>query len=514
MSDATDTPCFFSESEDKPMVETRRSNPSRSTVFSPPLSDFRSLVSATAACGGGVSRGSTPPPHVNDFNKRQRTDDAAPASTNDSGSTDGADKTFRMNAKSFWITYPALYRGELTHDRILSMLLSKGALAEYSIGREHHKEEKVAELDRDEHFHVYVVFEAKKNIKSCRYFDMRSDGTYQSRVLHPNFVANKTKEDRINRVKYTMKEDPNPLQKLNGPLGLAMSKAEMYHALNNVTSKEEGMTLVKENCPEEYFKHGDAIERRLDKLFGGFVAVDHDLSTFRGIQEGESPKLDLSKPVVLWGKSGKAKTDFAMAQGKYPLLVDEIDKMKESNSLTDVWVLDDMNFGPSGLNWTPEQLIRLLDTKKPRTIKARYSNAQRPAHMKLIFLTNLVPPEVTEAQPNFLADQFPDMEATKQDTGEWIFPRGRNEEQDVAIRRRYRLVGPVTRMLATPASSWARLAKEATEKYNAAHADDSETGTTLSRASTIQTHVTQLLSAARDYRGMPPKTEAAEVSFF
>jgi hypothetical protein len=185
-----------------------------------------------------------------------------------SGLTDDADKNFRINAKSFWITYPALFRGELTHDRILSMLLSKGALAEYSIGLEHHKEESVADASRDEHFHVYVAFETKKNIKSCRYFDMLADGTYNSRRLHPNFVANKTKEDRINRIKYTMKEDPKPLQKLNGPLGLAMSKTEMYHALNDekqVASVEEGMELVRENCPEEYYKYGDAIERRLLK---------------------------------------------------------------------------------------------------------------------------------------------------------------------------------------------------------------------------------------------------------
>jgi len=73
-----------------------------------------------------------------------------------------------------------------------------------------------------------------------------------------------------------------------------MSKTEMYHALNDVSSKEEGMALVKENCPEEYFKYGDAIERRLDKLFGGFVEKDYDLAEFRGIREGKSPRLWIS----------------------------------------------------------------------------------------------------------------------------------------------------------------------------------------------------------------------------
>ena len=161
---------------------------------------------------------------------------------------------------------------------------------------------------------------------------MRDGGTYNGRVLHPNFVSNKTKEDRINRIKYTMKEDLNPPQKLNGPLGLAMSKTEAYHALNDeeqVATVEAGMELLRTNCPEEFYKYGDAVERRLTKRFGGFSKKDYDLSQFRGISEGRSPTLDLSKPVVLYGKTGKAKTDFAMAQGKCPLLVDEIDKLKE-----------------------------------------------------------------------------------------------------------------------------------------------------------------------------------------
>ena len=119
---------------------------------------------------------------------------------------------FRMNAKSFWLTYSALYRGELDHKRILSMLMSKGTLVEYSIGCEHHKEETVADPNRDEHFHVYVAYENKKNIKSPRFFDMRGDGTYGSRNLHCNIDINRTKKDRLNRINYTMKEDPTPFR--------------------------------------------------------------------------------------------------------------------------------------------------------------------------------------------------------------------------------------------------------------------------------------------------------------
>ena len=68
---------------------------------------------------------------------------------------------------------------------------------------------------------MYVAFENKKNIKSPRYFDMLGNGTYSSRSLHCTIMSCKTKQDRINRINYTMKEDTNPLQKLNGPLWVA-----------------------------------------------------------------------------------------------------------------------------------------------------------------------------------------------------------------------------------------------------------------------------------------------------
>ena len=198
---------------------------------------------------------------------------------------------------------------------------------------------------------------------------MLGDGTYGSRNLPCNIGINRTKQDRLNRINYTMKEDPNPLQKLNGPLGTAMSKVEVYHALNDrqqVRCVAEGMQLVKANAPEEYYKFGDAIQRRLEKDLGGPVEKEYTLAKFRGIRAGESAKLDLSKPVVLYGKSGKAKTDFAMAQGKCPLLIDEPDKIKEITPMTDLLVFDDMNFGPEGLNFTAEKAIHLLDMKKSR----------------------------------------------------------------------------------------------------------------------------------------------------
>ena len=150
----------------------------------------------------------------------------------------------------------------------------------------------------------------------------------------------------------------------------------------------------------------------------------------------------------------------------------------------------------------------------------RYFNGKIPAGLPRIFCTNLTPPEertINSALMEGLRDQFGDEvgadTGTKQE--DWIFPRGRNEEQNIAIQRRYRIAGPVERMLATPVSTWERFVKEALDKKKSATTaieddtngesdDDSDNDTTISRASDM---TRRLLASARAYRtesGVPP----------
>ena len=78
--------------------------------------------------------------------------------------------------------------------------------------------------------------------------------------------------------------------------------------------------------------------------------------------------------------------------------------------------------------------------------------------MKRIFCTNLVPPE--ERTIKFGENrEFGD--------DDWIFPHSTNEQQNIAITRRYRIAGPVERMLATPSSNWSRFVREALDKHEA-----------------------------------------------
>ena len=115
-----------------------------------------------------------------------------------------------------------------------------------------------------------------------------------------------------------------------------------------------------------------------------------------------------------------------------------------------------------------------LDMKKTRTFRTRlYFNGKIPAGMKRIFCTNLVPPEERKVEPAFfmsMREQFGDEVDETNTAGpqeEWIFPCSANEQQNIAITRRYRIAGPVERMLATPSSNWARFVREALAKHDA-----------------------------------------------
>jgi hypothetical protein len=266
---------------------------------------------------------------------------------------------------------------------------------------------------------------------------------------------------------------------------------------------DECMAMVRENQPEEYFKFGDRIETRLEKMLQrGGDDKQFTLTQYRGITADDSPRLDLSLSVILYGDSGKAKTDFAMAQGKHPLLVQTwCDLKKIKKGVTDLLVFDVLAMLT---NLTPQMWIYILDLKQNRRFAKQdgasvlYGSATIWAGIKKIFVTN-VPPlnDPDELHP--------------------LIHNGHCEDpaMQVAIRRRYRVVGPVKRRLATPTSSWGNFLTQALAKDKEASAplgDDeaSDAETTISRASILSK---QLLTAAHMYRaesGVPTPSSSAD----
>ena len=98
-------------------------------------------------------------------------------------------------------------------------------------------------------------------------------------------------------------------------------------------------------------------------------------------------RLSFEKPIVLYGETETAKSAYARAHFDHPLVVRRRDDLKRIIHVTDGIIFDDCNFD----GWTAEDLICLLDWDEPRSLPARYSDAQVNADIPLIFTTNKRP---------------------------------------------------------------------------------------------------------------------------
>jgi len=103
------------------------------------------------------------------------------------------------------------------------------------------------------------------------------------------------------------------------------------------------------------------------------------------IDQYKEPPVPLDKAVMIFGESGIGKTNFARAHFKNPLLVRNIEQLKDFDAAAhDGIVFDEMSF----THWPPPSRIILLDMEFGAPIHCRYSNAYIPARTKRIFVYN------------------------------------------------------------------------------------------------------------------------------
>lgn len=98
----------------------------------------------------------------------------------------------------------------------------------------------------------------------------------------------------------------------------------------------------------------------------------------------ETP-MNLSKPIVLVGRTGIGKTAWALAHFKNPLIVSHKDDFKLLNpSVHDGLVCDDMDF----THWPVTSQIHLVDMDYDRTVDVKHSTCVIPANFPRIFTCN------------------------------------------------------------------------------------------------------------------------------
>lgn len=162
----------------------------------------------------------------------------------------------------------------------------------------------------------------------------------------------------------------------------ASAKDEIYRrAFASDVTYTEAMDILYQEAPRDMAIHGEAIARNLQRRKKKSFEHKYYLDSFI---RGPLP-LPSGKSIFLHGPSGVGKTHYACAHFQNPLLVSDIDQLKEFNAgIHDGIVFDDMSFH----HIPPEKVIHLVDRDFPREIRCRHTNASIPAGTKKIFTHN------------------------------------------------------------------------------------------------------------------------------
>jgi hypothetical protein len=160
-----------------------------------------------------------------------------------------APKSFRLAAKSVFLTYPKCH---LEPDKFVEGV-EKFGFSEYYAVREDHK-------DNTPHYHVLGEWKSKKNIKNARHFDI--DG------YHPNIQSTR---NRLAAWRYIHKTKGRSTH-VGGDMAMPGSvKKEMkdgwWTESVNITDKDKFVSRIKAEAPREYILNYNNIRSYLSDCF-------------------------------------------------------------------------------------------------------------------------------------------------------------------------------------------------------------------------------------------------------
>lgn len=174
----------------------------------------------------------------------------------------------------------------------------------------------------------------------------------------------------------------------NGKVNVVIDfTSKMQGARNDITDfceamKERGIKRTALDDPSVYVKYHKGLEKWEHIYKMSLISHKTEHTDFN------RPFLDLPDEgcfYIFWGSSQIGKTDFALAHFNEPLLVTQIEDLRDYDQTRhDGIVFDDMDF-----NHIPRTAcIHLTDRAKWRSIYMRYINWVKPPHLKVIATTN------------------------------------------------------------------------------------------------------------------------------
>nr|AFX60751.1 REP [Macroptilium yellow spot virus] len=242
-------------------------------------------------------------------------------------------KSFRINAKNYFLTYPQC---SLTKEEALSQLLNLSVPTNkkfIKIARELHE-------NGQPHLHVLIQFEGKFQCKNNRFFDLVSPT--RSAHFHPNIQGAKSSSD----VKSYVEKDGDTIDwgefQIDGrsARGGCQTINDTYAKALNASSAEEALQIIKEEQPQHFFLQHHNLVANASRIFQNapepWVPPFH-LSSFTNVPEemqawaddyfgrGAAARPERPISIIIEGDSRTGKTMWARALGSHNYLSGHLD---------------------------------------------------------------------------------------------------------------------------------------------------------------------------------------------
>lgn len=229
-----------------------------------------------------------------------------------------------------------------------------------------------------EHTHVAIWFKKKLDIAKTDFFDIekihpniqtKRSAAWFKHVCEVYHKGNKTKKDGK---KYFIE----PVFIHQEGAEELFTDSEKLNTIINAPSLEEA--LLETGIMPKSVSDVIAIRKECKRTAETALEEGIDVKRFKTFT------YDKSKALVLKGLADCGKTNWAIAQFKNPIMINELDQLRDIKKDTDGLIFDEMLFGHM-----PKQVqIYLLDMAMDRTIRTRYSNAIIPKKIPRIFVCN------------------------------------------------------------------------------------------------------------------------------
>jgi len=263
-----------------------------------------------------------------------------------------------MQGKHFALTYSNIEQQQtmVTKESLWTHLWKLPGVSDLIVAEEKHQ-------DGSTHYHAYVGYAKKTDIKNSRYFDFNG--------CHPNVQLCK----KVQAWKTYVRKDGNFLEN---------------ETAKSIFAECHSMDLQSwiEYCVKEKIQHAycdqiwkmchqpreNTITERPDKVYQTQALKDFSYENWN------------TKSLIIYGESGVGKTNWAKWHMELPsLFVSHMDVLRDFDPCYHKSIIfDDVSF----LHMPRETQIHIVDTFDPRAIHCRYKTANIPAKTPKVFTAN------------------------------------------------------------------------------------------------------------------------------